>query len=256
MHNAEHRWHEEQGRAGGEEQAADHGSAERRILAGLDRHRDHADDHRERRHEHRPEAGAARLNRGRDRVSAVRQTFPREADHQDAVGGRDAHAHDRPGERGNGKGGIAREQHPDNAGQRSRQRHDDHERIEPGLEVDDDQQVDQHEGQRQTDEELLVGARHGRDLTAQGHAGAVRNLVARLLHQLSDVCGDTAEIAPLRRREDVDDGTDVVVGDNGIARRPLDRRQAAEQLRVRAAARHRDILQPVHRAERVRRRLD
>jgi hypothetical protein len=42
-------------------------------------------------------------------------TGSREADHQDAVGGRDAHAHDRSGERGNGKGGIAREQHPDNA---------------------------------------------------------------------------------------------------------------------------------------------
>jgi len=57
------------------EQAADHGSAERRILARLDRHRDHADDHRERRHEHRPENGAARLERGRDRVGAVRKTF-------------------------------------------------------------------------------------------------------------------------------------------------------------------------------------
>ena len=49
-------------------QAADHGPAERRVLAGLDRHRHHADDHRERRHQHRPETGAARLNRSRDCV--------------------------------------------------------------------------------------------------------------------------------------------------------------------------------------------
>src|ERR1700682_2948479 len=56
VHNAEHRWHEQQGGTGGEEQAADHGAAERRILAGLDRHRDHADDHRERGHEDRPGA--------------------------------------------------------------------------------------------------------------------------------------------------------------------------------------------------------
>src|ERR1700730_9221027 len=45
VHNAEHRWHKEQGRAGGEEQAADHGAAKRRILARLDRHRDPADGH-------------------------------------------------------------------------------------------------------------------------------------------------------------------------------------------------------------------
>src|SRR5580704_18815684 len=36
MDEAEHRRHQEQRRAGGEEQAADHRAAERRILAGLD----------------------------------------------------------------------------------------------------------------------------------------------------------------------------------------------------------------------------
>ena len=75
---------------------------------------------------------------------------------QDAVRGGDAHAHERADERGDGEGGAAREQHPDNAGQRCWQRHDDHQRIEPGLKVDDDQKIDQDEGKAEADEELLI----------------------------------------------------------------------------------------------------
>ena len=82
-----------------------------------------------------------------------------------------------------------------------RQRHDDDERIEPRLEVDDDQQVDQHDGEGETDEELLIGARHRRHLAAQHDAGAVRHVVRGRLHRLADVGGDAAEIASLRRRD-------------------------------------------------------
>ena len=45
-------------------------------------------------------------------------------------------------------------QHPDDAGERRRQRRDDDERIEPGLEVDDDQQINQHDRERDADEQL------------------------------------------------------------------------------------------------------
>src|ERR1700756_4238158 len=66
--DAEHCRYQEKRRAGCEQQPAYHSAAKRRILAGLDRHRDHADDHRKRGHEHRPETGAARLKRGGHRV--------------------------------------------------------------------------------------------------------------------------------------------------------------------------------------------
>ena len=49
--------------------------------------------------------------------------------------------------------GAGREQHPDDPGQRRRQRGDDDERVGPGLEVHDDQQVDQHHGPGEAEEQ-------------------------------------------------------------------------------------------------------
>ena len=74
---------------------------------------------------------SAVISTGRKRVSrprsprsgvfAFRQLLAREADDQNAVGGRDAHAHDRAGQRGHGQAGVGDEQHPDDAGERGRQ---------------------------------------------------------------------------------------------------------------------------------------
>ena len=47
------------------------------------------------------------------------------------------------------KRGLRDEQHPDDAGQRAGQRHQDDERIEPGLEVHRHQEIDQHHGEDQ-----------------------------------------------------------------------------------------------------------
>jgi hypothetical protein len=119
---------------GGEDQAADHGAAERRVLlaalAEAQRHRRHADDHRQRRHQHRAEAHEAGFQRRGDGIAEFGIALAREADHQHAVGGGDAHAHDRAGQRRHRQRGVGGEQHPDDAGQRRRQRGDDHERID------------------------------------------------------------------------------------------------------------------------------
>ena len=72
-----------------------------------------------------------------------------EADHEDRVRRRHAHAHDGAGERGNADVGAGDEQHPHDSGQRARQRGDDDEGIEPALEVDDDQRIDQHDGEQE-----------------------------------------------------------------------------------------------------------
>src|SRR6185312_6993950 len=63
VNDAEDHGNEDQRGAGGEDQAADHGAAQRRILfaaiAQPQRHRAHADDHGQRRHADRTEAGEA-----------------------------------------------------------------------------------------------------------------------------------------------------------------------------------------------------
>ena len=73
----EYRRHEEQCGAGGEDQAADHRAAERRILlaafAHAERHRRHADDHRQRRHQHRTEADESGIHRRGERIGAFAQ---------------------------------------------------------------------------------------------------------------------------------------------------------------------------------------
>ena len=62
-------------------------------------------------------------------IAELVEPFAREADHQHAVGGGDAHAHDGAGQRRHRQRGVGREQHPDDAGERGRQRGDDDERI-------------------------------------------------------------------------------------------------------------------------------
>src|SRR5258707_14522549 len=68
-----------------EDQSADHGASERRVLfaalAKPERHRRHADDHRERGHQNRTEAHEAGFDGGRDRVAGLLVAFPRKTDH-------------------------------------------------------------------------------------------------------------------------------------------------------------------------------
>ena len=58
---------------------------------------------------------------------------------EDAIGGGDAHAHDRAHQRRDAKRGVSDKQENDDAGQRGGQRRDDNERIQPGLEIHHDQ---------------------------------------------------------------------------------------------------------------------
>ena len=68
---------------------------------------------------------------------------------QDAVRGRDADAHDRAHQRRHAERRVRHEQHPGDAGERAGQRHQDDERVEPRLEVDDHQQVDEQHREEQ-----------------------------------------------------------------------------------------------------------
>ena len=132
-----------------------------------ERHRHHADDHGERRHQHRPESREAGIERG-----ARRRRRPASSRSRAKLTTRMLLA-------------VATPMHmiaPVSAGTDSvvpvmnsiqtmpasaaGQRGDDDERIEPGLEIDHDQQIDQHDRAGEPDIELAIGARHRGDLPA------------------------------------------------------------------------------------------
>ena len=132
------------------------------------------------------------------------EPLAREADDEHAVRGRDAHAHDRAGERRHRQRRAGGEQHPDDAGERRRQRRDDDERIAPGLEVDDDQQVDQHDRAEQAEQQPGERAVHGPHLAEQIDLRAARQAPGHLVDDLLHVGRDRAEVAVLRRGVDLD----------------------------------------------------
>src|SRR5471032_2419383 len=225
---------QKQRRGGSENQAADHGAAERCILfaafAHREGHRRHADDHRKSRHEHRAKTGKAGFEGRLERVAVNGQAFAAETDHEDGVGGRHPHAHDRSRQRGHGQRGMGREQHPDDAGKRRGQRRDDHERIGPRLEVDHDDQVDQHDCAEQAEQHASERAVHGLHLAEQRNRRTLGQRTGITLHHALDIGCDRAEIAILRGREDLDHRLDVVLAHDRIGVRTLDGREAAQNL--------------------------
>ena len=66
---------------------------------------------------------------------------------------------------------CVRKQHPNDAGQCRRQSCDDDQRIEHGLEIDDDQHVDQHDRADQSDQESFERQPHRLYLSLQGEVG-------------------------------------------------------------------------------------
>ena len=119
VNDREHGRHEKQRGDGRKNQAADDGASQRRILlaaiAQPERHRDHADDHGQGRHEHRAQPRESGLQRGLEGIIAGIHALARKADHQYAVRGGHAHAHDGAGECGYAHRGVGQEQHPDDA---------------------------------------------------------------------------------------------------------------------------------------------
>ena len=172
VNQAEHHRHEEQRRDGREHQAADDRAAERRILlaafAQAQRHRQHADDHRQRRHQDRAEAREAGFERGLDGAAVVVRAAPSRK-----LTTRILFA-------------VATPMHmmapmsagtltvvwvtnriqampPSAAGSAVMMMKG----SQPRLEVDDDQQIDQHDGDEQPEQQSGIGAVHGRRLSDQ-----------------------------------------------------------------------------------------
>ena len=72
---------------------------------------------------------------------------------------------------------MRNQQRPDDPDQRAGQCRDDDQRVEPGLEVDDQQQVDEHDRAEDAEREAAVGGRHRRNLAAQPDFGPLRQVL-------------------------------------------------------------------------------
>ncbi len=148
-------------------------------------------------------------------------------------------------------------QDPDDAGQRARQRRDDDERIEPGLKIDDDQQVDQNDGDGHSRAQSRERRRHRGDLPAAHQLRAARKLVLEIRQNLLNVRVHAAQVAPFDRRIDVQScGWIVVVGDQRRLDVHAQRSQVAQNLRrLGLRGGDRNIFQRLHGVDLVLRHL-
>ena len=160
--------HEEERGEGGQGQAADDGPAQRGVLlaafAQAQGHGQHADDHRQGGHDDGAQARQAGGKGGPPGIGARDPLIVGEGDHQDGIGGGHADAHDGAHEGGHADGGVGDPEHPEDAGQCAGKGHENDERVEPGLEVDDHDEIDEDDGEDQAEAQAGEGVVHALDL--------------------------------------------------------------------------------------------
>ena len=99
------------------------------------------------------------------------------------------------------------------------QRGNDDERVEPGLEVDDDHEVDEDDGAGKAEIKLAVGAVIVWTWPRNSDKGSARHVFFAFRCRMRLMSrGDRAEIAPLGGAVDVDDRLDIVMRHNARAR--------------------------------------
>src|SRR5208337_494153 len=223
---------------GGEEQAADDGAAQGCVLlaafAEAYSHGHHADDHCQCGHDYGTHAHEARLESRVGGAPPFVQLLSRKGNHQDAVRGSHTHTHDSAGKRRNAQGCVGEQEHPTDPRQRAGQGRDDDEGIQPGLEIDDDEQIGKNDGADQSNAEAHERGVHGLDLAADEYAAAARKLLLDIVHELCDFGSQRAEIASIDGGIHIDHRLYIVVGDGSRTRDRGSVHQIAEELRGRA----------------------
>ncbi len=128
--------------------AANDRAAQRRVLlaafAEAQAHGQHADDHGQRRHQHRADAADAGFQAACSGSSPRCKLFRAKVTTSTELAVATPMLMIAPINAGTLKVVMRQKQRPDHAGQRAGQRGDDDERIEPALEVDHQQQINQH----------------------------------------------------------------------------------------------------------------
>ena len=156
---------------------------------------------------------------------ALLEIVARKGHHQHGVGRRNPQAHDRAHQGGDAQGGEREIESPDHARQGAGQRRDDDERVEPALEIDDQQQVDERDRQPQPDAEAGETGVHRIRLPAQHDEAAPRQFLFRLFDQGLDVSQHPAQVAAAHAAKDIDHRHHIVMGIDGRAARCARRRR-------------------------------
>ena len=99
------------------------------------------------------------------------------------------------------------------------------------MKIHHDQNVVQHDGAEQAEQQTGKSVIHGADLANEEYAGALGNLTRSFRDDAPDVSCYRAQIAVLGRRIDLHHGLDIVLGEYGIAGAAADIRQSAQYLR-------------------------
>ena len=155
-----------------------------------------------------------------------------EGDQQDAVGRGHADAHDRPHQRRHADRRLRDEQHPQDAGQRAGQGHEDDERIEPRLEIHDHQEIDEQHGEDQAERQPAERVVHALDLAADGERAAARQLRPQRVNDPLHVGRHASQVAPLHVGVDLEHRLHVVVAHDRLRDGAVQVRHVAQQLRL------------------------
>src|ERR1039457_4000873 len=111
--HAINQWNHKQGGEGSQQQSADDGAPQRRVLFAAfphaERHRQHAHDHGGGGHQDGPDAGVSGGKSGGARVHSLLALIVGEDHQQDAVGGGHADTHDGAHHGGHAEGGLGNE---------------------------------------------------------------------------------------------------------------------------------------------------
>jgi hypothetical protein len=92
---------------------------------------------------------------------------------------------------------VRKKQHPQNAGERTRQCRDDDERIGPRLEIDDHQEINEDGSEDETEPEFAERGIHAVNLSAHNDCASGRELRAKLIHDFCHFVRNAAEIGAL-----------------------------------------------------------
>ena len=124
------------------------------------------------------------------------------------------------------------EQHPADAGQGRRQRRDDDEGVDPGLEIDDNQQIHHdnrhHEAHAQLTNEAHMVCAWPRTAIRR----AARQLRAQGIDQGLDFIGNAAQVPALHADVDIDSRGQVIARDHRQLCRRRHAHEIAQQLRA------------------------
>src|ERR1700745_2624671 len=109
---------------------------------------------------------------------------------------------------------MCNEQETNDASKRGGKGGNDDERIEPGLKVHYDQEIDQNDGEDEPAQQPEVGSAHGLQLALNGYEAAARQGLSVGIYDACDLAANRSQVAALNVGVDIDYATNVVMRDH------------------------------------------